>query len=1221
MRRMWMLLLVVALMVIALAVPAMARVTEPYNGCECAMAGRDENGGACHAAGCPEGSSVAWKAWSKTNALPTTTGNYYLTGNVTISGQQSIAKDDQTIFLDLNGYTIQNQDGKNLRLYRFFDAATNASNSANNAPDNCKLVITDSHGNGKMKIKSNYSQGGIIWFGEGSNNHVIMYAGTLDGTEYTSPGTGQVHGSIVCIDAGSCSFMLNGGSILGCNLETLPSGAYYSPSGPVCVVAGKSSFVMNGGVIRGSITQAMHKSNDTTLDFYTAAGAAIFSKGNVTINDGIIYGGTCPSGEKTANGKTTTENGLGGAIYMNGGQLEINNGTINGGTVTGNGGAIYMTGGRLEINDGTINGGTVTGNGGAIYIHNGTEHVISGGTINGSTVTGNGGAIYVNQGQLMIDDGTISGGRAVLGGAIYVNQAQLTFNEGTITGGKSSGNGGNLNVGWNATFTMNDGTISYGESTGDQGGNIFCAGTMSLLGGTISYGKAKNTGGNVIINTSKAITFGEVTITKGDCGSGGNLSFNVNINGNATFNLNGGMTVTDPVKGDNLYVLTNTYNGKIPNLTFNISNCTLADADDNTVIRIQNKVYVPTSGEKGYPTVTVNISGTSVIGGQPKLEGDNKDKTTVNYTGALLNDSYRTVYTLKDAAAAARASDYVKLISNLENQTVANSCNLDLNGKTLTGLTVTNDAEISLFDNSGSDYSVPKGSVALATGDAADIFNREMTTNTLNIGKNHRYVTIVDNGKVTAHRIYLGVKATTLHPKTADEKAALGYRIALRCDDVLAGYVTGYGANISAGTTVEPVSVGLPSGDGLNNDNSRVIGVKLRTNTTLGETEFTGNAYLTLNNGLGNDNAVVSGGATTSLKTLVEAAFDKYNSFTKTMQDNLDWMVGNFDVMSDWDTTPPVSAEGYAALNNKKILFIGNSYTYWGRCVMAPEGLTLSQRYNDQGLFYQLCKANGINVEVTNWTYGGHNITDTMGVLKDDGTIEGCTQCNGKVHLDDLEDRYYDYVSIQLFYEPAFTKYDGTLLEYLSHTINTFRDANPNVKFLFLVPRDAYSERLSHYEWADEEKNHIDTLKAEGFLICNWGDMIYDVEIGDTAVPGATLNYSQSSFVISQSAGDGHHQNMLVGYLTALMAYSAITGDSAEGQPYYFCDDPTINSVFDLEAYKAKYYKHTPTDADEKYEKLWPNGYVETNFVEIMRSEADMAGLQSLVDDYLAQYN
>ena len=296
-------------------------------------------------------------------------------------------------------------------------------------------------------------------------------------------------------------------------------------------------------------------------------------------------------------------------------------------------------------------------------------------------------------------------------------------------------------------------------------------------------------------------------------------------------------------------------------------------------------------------------------------------------------------------------------------------------------------------------------------------------------------------------------------------------------------------------------------------------------------------------------------------------------------------------------TEPAPSGPSQAAidaLDGKKIIFIGNSYTYWGNCVIPAESVMDSQsdRTNDKGLFYQLCKENGIKVDVTNWTFGGHNITDIMSeeCLKEDG------KCEGMNHLANLTDPYYDYVAMQCYFE---TEYTGDMISHLKPTMDFFREANPNVKFLFLVPHMTF---VRDFAWSSEV---FEPLAAEGVLVCNWGGMCDDIVNKVTTVPGGTQQYDFSSFVISRNENDGHHENMLVGYLTALMAYCAITGESAVGQPYAFVDDRSINPNFDIDTYKTKYYTY--------------NTY--TNFVDIYRSEADMNGLQQLIDSYLIKYN
>ena len=294
-------------------------------------------------------------------------------------------------------------------------------------------------------------------------------------------------------------------------------------------------------------------------------------------------------------------------------------------------------------------------------------------------------------------------------------------------------------------------------------------------------------------------------------------------------------------------------------------------------------------------------------------------------------------------------------------------------------------------------------------------------------------------------------------------------------------------------------------------------------------------------------------------------------------------------------TAPQATAEASNAgiLEGKKIIFIGNSFTQSAYTVFdyGYERLTQDERVHDNGMFYQLCKANGVEVDVTSWCFGGHNIADTF--------AEACTatakSCTGENHPAYLTDPYYDYVAIQCYKEPL---YDGDLKAYLEPVFDFFRQANPDVKFMLLVPHMAMEQE---YAWIDQ----LEIMRDEGVLICNWGGMLHDIVKKKVTVPGAEQPYSRPTFVISVSQEDGYHQNILAGYLTALMTYCILTGDSAVGQPYDFCDNPKIDSRFDLEVYQSKKYIYEPY----------------TNFVEVFRSEPDMLGLQQLVDQYIAKFN
>ena len=286
---------------------------------------------------------------------------------------------------------------------------------------------------------------------------------------------------------------------------------------------------------------------------------------------------------------------------------------------------------------------------------------------------------------------------------------------------------------------------------------------------------------------------------------------------------------------------------------------------------------------------------------------------------------------------------------------------------------------------------------------------------------------------------------------------------------------------------------------------------------------------------------------------------------------------------------PTISQAAIDALEGKKVLFIGNSYTYWGSVVINKNVDVMDQesRSNDKGLFYQLCKENGINVSVTNWVFAGHNFTD---IMSHECLIEDAS-CRGKEHQSYLKDANFDYVCMQPFFE---TEYAGDLVTHLTPAMEFFREANPDVKFLLLVPHATY---FRNFKW----KGELQAAADAGITVVNWGGMLDDIVNKVVEVPGGTQQYFQQSFVVSRTENDGHHQNLLAGYITAMMTYCAITGDSAVGQPYAFADDPSIHPNFDMEKFQKENYV---------YETF-------TNFVDIYRSEADMLGIQTLADKYI----
>ena len=273
-------------------------------------------------------------------------------------------------------------------------------------------------------------------------------------------------------------------------------------------------------------------------------------------------------------------------------------------------------------------------------------------------------------------------------------------------------------------------------------------------------------------------------------------------------------------------------------------------------------------------------------------------------------------------------------------------------------------------------------------------------------------------------------------------------------------------------------------------------------------------------------------------------------------------------------------------LDGKKVIFIGNSMIYYGQCVEDKSRILEQQpRENDRGYFYQICASHGVDVSVTNWTFGGHQLADIFS--------DRCPYCIKKDrgiyhHMSFLRERYYDYVIVS-----EGSRGYNDFVERIDEIIDTFRAVNPNVKFVYLC------HLRQHMLNQTDVLHNLEAISQKGVIIADWGKVLFDI-LNDKKVPGGSEEYYQNSFIISQSEKDGHHQNLLAGYITALTAYCVITGKEAAGQSYDFYNDTEKNPAFDIDAYKAKYYCY---------------GDTQTNFDKIFANSDEMLALQKAVDE------
>ncbi len=249
---------------------------------------------------------VEFLNWFRSNALPTTSGHYYLEGDVTLSGTQIIGAHDVT--LDLNGFTVkQTTEGEGIYWMR----------------DNSYLTLLDSVGTGKMiPISTADDPNYTIWKGlcvrmETNAQELNVYGGTYDGSAATAQ-------HCTTMDNMSGTMNIYGGTFIGGNT--------YGAGGATLMVQDRTNIY--GGTFIGG------HSADT--DYFTnnrKGGGNMFVADVGTLT---VYGGTFRGG---------TAEGNGGNVLCYG-TMKLYGGTFEGGSADGLGDTIYvdgLAGGSVEF--------------------------------------------------------------------------------------------------------------------------------------------------------------------------------------------------------------------------------------------------------------------------------------------------------------------------------------------------------------------------------------------------------------------------------------------------------------------------------------------------------------------------------------------------------------------------------------------------------------------------------------------------------------------------------------------------------------------------------------------------------------------------------------------------------------------------------------------------------------------------------------------------------
>ena len=229
-----------------------------------------------------------------------------------------------------------------------------------------------------------------------------------------------------------------------------------------------------------------------------------------------------------------------------------------------------------------------------------------------------------------------------------------------------------------------------------------------------------------------------------------------------------------------------------------------------------------------------------------------------------------------------------------------------------------------------------------------------------------------------------------------------------------------------------------------------------------------------------------------------------------------------------------------AIFNNfdkKRIAFVGNSFTFFGKCVRANGFNSI-----DDGYFYSLARAFGDDVTVTNFTWGGASLWHKGDGFADRALYE---------KMKELHPAYYnnpDGLEIEDFY-----RQDAVVLQQSGDCIaQTYEDAQlimslftPETKFGFYITTyDAFHSFTPSFEAASK-------IRDAGGVYIPLGHMIDDIIKGKAKDFSGTLDYDKNSFVVCREH-DKFHPNTLTGYLTALSTYCAFTQRDMSGAEHSF---------------------------------------------------------------------
>ncbi|UTC50689.1 right-handed parallel beta-helix repeat-containing protein [Treponema sp. OMZ 855] len=373
--------------------------------------------------------------------------------------------------------------------------------------------------------------------------------------------------------------------------------------------------------------------------------------GEIVINKNLTIKGKTGAASDilNANGTTTDPNAppMKHRIFKvtSGKMLTLENLTLKNGKAEGTapadcGGAIYTDGGTINITNCTITG-SEAGNGGAVYARQNSTIMMSGGKICANKASSFGGGMYIHTSTLKLTNNALIGGEqyyadsapnkikgniAENGGGIYfestgnktfvMENSTVSFNtaDGTLLHNDSSGGG--VTLGSSIEFTMKGGAVKNNKAVSDTGN--LCGGGIALRG----------TNSKFIMESGNPEISGNEAVSTSANASGGGIFVGFGV----TLDIkSGNITGNDAKEGQGVYV---SYSmSSPPNMCMSGSakidtnnDVYLSGFSTNTKIKLDGVL----SGVA--PVARITVSNNKYLPSTQVLDGDITEGTPQNYT-------------------------------------------------------------------------------------------------------------------------------------------------------------------------------------------------------------------------------------------------------------------------------------------------------------------------------------------------------------------------------------------------------------------------------------------------------------------------------------------------------------------------------------------------------------------------------------------------------------